>query len=517
MVLLASPNQQAAVLKHPGTLTPEDLEHAAGPVAVHLGTATLRGAERSHRYVTDCLAAGRQIYGSTTGYGALVGHDARTNPSDQTRGLVDFLSVGQGEPLAPELVRAMLLARVWSLAQGRSGLSVPALKSLVSALSTPVAPVVPEYGSVGASGDLVPMAHAVAALMGRGQMWLDGARVPSAEGLRQAGLAPLVLEGRDGLALVNGTSLTAAASGLACAQASRSVVASIALSGLLMEILGAGSEFASPSLTAASGHPGCVAVALLLRDLVAGAKPSGLRPLQEPYSVRCVPQLAGAAWTSVQHAVEVTTADLNGVSDNPLFFPETDEIVHGGNFFGQPVAFAADLLSSALTQLGNLAERQLDLLMDPHRNTGLNPSLSADPGRQHGLTGVQIAATSIVVAMRRSAIPAAMQSIATNQSNQDVVPFGTQAALTAGRQAERLRWIQGSLAVGLRQAVHLGGRTPTSERGAELLRRLCQEIEPVEPDRPLDADILQAADVLDDWAVDRLDHLKAHTPAPRPR
>ena len=290
-------------------------------------------------------------------------------------------------------------------------------------------------------------------------------------------------------------------------------MASLALSAVMTEVLGAGSEFASESLATASGHAGGMAVSRLLRDLLTGAVPTGLRQLQEPYSVRCVPQLVGAAWTSVRHANSVIISDLNGVSDNPVFFPAGNEIVHGGNFFGQPVAFAADLLASALTQLANLAERQLDLLMDPHRNTGLNPSLSADPGRQHGLTGVQISATSIVVAMRRAAVPAAVQSISTNQLNQDVVPFGTQAALTARDQAERLRWVHGSLAVALRQAVHLSGRELVSDQGAALMERLCEVVPPVHPDRPLDEDVRRAADVLDEVTAFHVPTLREYSTA----
>ncbi|MFC0623189.1 aromatic amino acid lyase [Kribbella deserti] len=497
-------------LKYPSLLMPEDLEAAAGPILIELSTDTIGDVERCHSFVRESLESGRAMYGSTTGFGALVGHSGRPDPADQTHGLVDFLAAGQGPSLAPQVVRAMLLARAWTLARGQSGVSGGALQVLLEVLASPLAlaPVVPEYGSVGASGDLVPMSHALSALMGRGDMLIDGVRVPAADALRTAGLDQLVLEGRDGLALVNGTPLTAAAAGLACAQAARSVVAAITLTGLMTEVLGAGPEYASDSLAVASGHAGCVAVSGLLRDVLDGCVPSGKRQLQEPYSVRCVPQLVGAAWTSVRHATTVTIADLNGVSDNPVFFPEEGEIVHGGNFFGQPVAFAADLLASALTQLANLAERQLDLLMDPHRNTGLNPSLSADPGRQHGLTGVQLSTTSIVVAMRRAAVPAAFQSLSTNQLNQDVVPFGTQAALTALAQAERLRWVHGALAVALRQAVHLGGRTPASEQGAALLERLCETVAPIPYDRPLDGDVRRAADLLDEVAV-------AHVPSLR--
>ena len=498
MVVSETASLAADVLRFPGQLKPQHLDAARGPVYLEISETAIREVRDCRAYVDELIRAGTDVYGATTGYGALVGFAARPDLTEQSQGLVDFLSAGQGTALPPHMVRAMLLARVWGLAQGKSGVSPSVLTALVGALATRLAPVVPEYGSVGASGDLVPLAHAVAALMGQGEMFLDGARMPASAALRHEQLDRLTLSGRDGLALVNGTSLTSAAAGLACAQAIRSVAAAVALSALLAEVLGAEIEFASEALLEASGHSGGIDVAARLRAWMRGASPSGTRPLQEPYSLRCVPQLVGAVLSSVRHATGIVTTDLNGVSDNPLFFPRTNEVLHGGNFFGQPVAFAADLLSNSLTQLANLAERQLDLLMDPDRNTGLPPSLAAEPGRQHGLTGVQITATAIVVAMRRAAIPAAMQSISTNQHNQDIVPFGNQAAITAYEQAQKLRWVQGSLALALRQAVHLGGRRPTSAEGSAFLERLNDAIKAVDPDRPLDEDVRNAADVLDE-------------------
>jgi tyrosine ammonia-lyase len=200
----------------------------------------------------------------------------------------------------------------------------------------------------------------------------------------------------------------------------------------------------------------------------------------------------------------VVDADLNGVSDNPVFFPDADEIAHGGNFFGQPVAFAADLLSTAVIQLGNLAERQLDLLIDPHRNGGLPNMLAPVPGKQHGVQGVQLAATATVAMMRRSAMPASVQSLPTNGHNQDIVPFGTQAALNALELSEALRWLHGSLAVALRQTLHVGGRQPSSHICAEAMDILVRAIEPIGDDRPLDHDVRVAADVLDDIADSHL-------------
>jgi histidine ammonia-lyase/tyrosine ammonia-lyase len=171
-------------------------------------------------------------------------------------------------------------------------------------------------------------------------------------------------------------------------------------------------------------------------------------------------------------------------------------VAHGGNFFGQPAAFAADVLAMVTASLGNLAERQLDLLVDPVRNTGLPPMLAAGPGRQHGLQGVQLATTAFVAEIRRAALPASTQSLPTNLHNQDVVPFGTQAALRSYDLAELLRLLCGSLALGLRQAIHVGGRRPTAPRCAALLDALCDVIAPVDPDRPLDADVRTAADLV---------------------
>ncbi len=239
--------------------------------------------------------------------------------------------------------------------------------------------------------------------------------------------------------------------------------------------------------------------------MLAGCRPTGRRPLQEPYSIRCTPQLLGAVGTSTAHASKVIEDDLNGISDNPLFFPDEGVVVHGGNFFGQPVSFAADLLASGLIQMGNLAERQLDLMLDARRNGDLAPMLSVSPGRQHGLQGVQLAATATIAAMRRAGMPASIQSLPTNGHNQDVVPFGTQAALNALELADSLRWLHGSLAVALRQAVYLQGRKPTAPECAELIGRLAAVVPAIDPDRPLRGDVHAAADVLDRCAGRLLD------------
>nr|WP_308200081.1 aromatic amino acid ammonia-lyase [Kibdelosporangium philippinense] len=452
-----------------------------------------------HRFVHDILATDGSIYGMTTGFGPLVSFAGRAELSDQAENTLNHLSTGHGPDLDPAVVRAALLTRLWSLTQGRSGVSVPVVDALATMLRTDFAPAVPRLGSVGASGDLVPLAHAVQALRGNGFAYVGGVRTPADAALRAAGLAPLELDGRDALGLVNGTSLTAAAAGLAVASVARSLVVAQLLSALMADLLGCAPTYLSERLITAFGHDAASSVARRMRHLLAGSTPSSTRGLQEPYSIRCVPQLLGAVAGAVDHVTAVVDADLNGVSDNPLFFPEHGEVVHGGNFFGQPVAFAADLLTTAAVQMGNLAERQLDLMVDPHRNGGLPPMLATVPGEQHGVQGVQIAATA-TVDMRRNATPASMQSLPTNLHNQDVVPFGTQTALNALDQSRSLRWLHGALAVALRQAVHVGVRRPTSQACAAVLDRLVNVVPAIDPDRPLQTDVARAAELLDRMA-----------------
>ncbi|ROT33833.1 histidine ammonia-lyase [Micromonospora sp. HM5-17] len=479
-------------------LRPLDLRRAAEPLRVEVTGEVRDRVRRSRAHLRAVLGDDRPVYGATTGFGALVGFAGRDDGADQCDNTLAHLGAGQGPQLDPAVVRATMLVRVWSLAQGHSGVSVGVVDGLAAMLGTSFVPAMPRLGSVGASGDLIPLAYAAQSLRGRGWAYLDGVRLPAAEALDRVGLTPLVLDGRDALALVNGTSLTTAATALALESVRASHRAAQLLTCLLVDLLGCDpDQFLHPRLLAAYGHPAAADVAAQMRTLLAGAVPSGDRPLQEAYSIRCTPQLLGAAEEALRYVDGVVAADLGSVSDNPLLFPDADLVLHGGNFFGQPAAFAADVLALVTAQLGNLVERQLDLLVDPTRNGGLPPMLAAGPGRQHGLQGVQLAATAIVAELRRAATPASTQSLPTNLHNQDVVPFGTQAALRAVDQAGLLRLLCGALAVGLRQAGYVGARTPTAPGCAAAFARLAETVPAIDPDRPLDADVVRAAELLD--------------------
>ncbi|MFJ9901115.1 aromatic amino acid ammonia-lyase [Streptomyces sp. NPDC091280] len=489
--------QTARVLTLPARLTPADLDCAAEPINVVITPEARVRAAECHAFLAERLDSGAVVYGASTGFGPLVGYAGRTEAAEQCDNVLAHLTCGQGDDLPSSVVRAMLLVRLASLSRGHSAVTPGVLDFLAAALRTDFAPAVPRLGSVGASGDLIPLAHAVQALRGRGRAYSGTTGMPAAAALARVRLQPLALDGRDALALVNGTSLTAAAAGLALARLQRAQSSALRLTALLADLLGCAPAFTSPAMLDVYGHPDAVRVGATLRELLVGTVPTGQRPLQEPYSIRCTPQLLGAAGAGLRHAGEMIGDDLGGISDNPLCFPETGEIAHGGNFFGQPVAFAADLLTLVAVQMGNLAERQLDLLVDPQRNGGLPPMLAPDPGRQHAVQGVQLAATAMIAQMRRTATPASVQSLPTNGHNQDIVPFGTQAALNALDQAELLRLVQGSLALALRQAAYVGARRPTAPACAALLSELTEALLPIDPDRPLDVDVRLAADLLD--------------------
>jgi histidine ammonia-lyase/tyrosine ammonia-lyase len=480
-----------------GPLRTSLLRDAHDPITVVVGPEIRERVAASRAFLGKVLGDDRAVYGSTTGFGALSGYAGRADQRDQADNTLAHLGAGHGPDVDPGVARATMLVRVWSLAQGSSGVSPHVIDALAAMLGTTFAPAMPRLGSVGASGDLIPLGAAAQALRGRGYAYLDGTRMPAADALRLAGLEPLPLDGRDALALVNGTSLTTAATALALERVRASHRILQQLTCLLADLLGCDPQFLDAGLIDRYRHRGAIDVASAMRATLRGAVPSGRRPLQEPYSIRCSPQLLGAAEDALRFVDGVVEADLGSVSDNPLFFPDDDRVVHGGNFFGQPAAFAGDVLTMVTAQIGNLAERQLDLLVDPVRNGGLPPMLAAGPGQQHGLQGVQLASTALVTEIRRDAVPASMQSLPTNLHNQDVIPLGTQAALRALDQAGLLRLIGGSLALGLRQAVHVGARTPTAPGCAAVLDALVAAIPPVDPDRPLAADVRRAAEIME--------------------
>ncbi|TQE98779.1 MAG: aromatic amino acid lyase [Spiribacter salinus] len=454
---------------------------------------------KSHATLGDLMAAGAPIYGITTGFGPLVRYpSAGDGGSSHGAGLIAHLGAGCG-PLAPApVVRATMIARAQAVAQGYSGLCPDVLVQYLHVLRRGLVPAVPTIGSVGASGDLIPLAHIARVLTGEGQILEDGVARPAAPALRAAGLSVTDLSGRDALALVNGTSFMTAYAALALARAQRLVSRAEALTAWIYQALSATSQALAPRLHQARGHAGQRASAAAIRRTLdtLGGPPAQGRHLQEIYSIRCAPQILGACRDQMDYARRMVETELNGVNDNPVFCPASEEgpacALHGGNFQGQQIAFAADALNAALTQTALLAERQLDALLTPSVNGGAPLLLAWTPGATSGLAGAQITATALAAEMRTATQAYGVSSIPTNGGNQDIVSMGTLAARRAYEQTDRLAHVLATLGLALAQlhALRTAGRADGPEPPPP---PWMPAFEPIVHDRPLRAEVEQLA------------------------
>lgn len=486
-----------------GAWTAETLEALASAPAVSVEFAPgvrariAASAERQRRLELE----GVGIYGVTTGFGPLVAHAAHPDGRRQGAGLLAHLGVGAG-PVAPVgVVRATVLLRLAALAGGRSGISPEALQAYAQLLAAEGAPAVPEVGSLGASGDLIPLAQITRRLCGEGE-WLRGdATLSAREVLRELGVTPPDLSARDALALVNGVSFSAARTALALARAARLLVRAEQCCGLLYRVLGARPEALDARLHEARGYAGNVASAAAIRES-AGPYAPGSRPFQEIYSIRCAPQILGACRDQLAAARAMLESGLGGADDNPLCFTGEDgapQLLHGGNFYGQHIAFAADAINAVLAQITLLAERQLDALLNPAQ-TGATPMLARAPGGESGLAGLQLTATALAAEARSRAMFHSLQSIPTNGGNQDIVPMAALAARAAYEQTERAAGTLGALAIAILQLDDLqaAGRAGSAPRARciDAAAEDLPEFIPLAGDRALDQDLARFTQAL---------------------
>jgi histidine ammonia-lyase len=411
--------------------------------------------EASRAVVEELVAEGATVYGVTTGFGDLANRSVAPAESRQLQvNLLVSHSVGIGPAHDRATVRAMLLLRANTLARGQSGCRPLIVERLLDFLRLGIHPTVPEQGSVGASGDLAPLAHLALPLIGRGEAELDGERVTGAEALRRSGLEPVVLEAKEGLALLNGTQQMTAIGALALLDAERLVRAASVIGAMTVEaLLGTDVAFAA-EYHAARPHPGQARVAAELRHLL---RDSGLQrshhaaahKVQDPYSIRCIPQVHGAAVDALAYVRRVLEIEVNSATDNPLIFPSGADVdstaqatgggrvVSGGNFHGQPIALALDLLAMAIAELGSISERRIAQLVDP-RTSGLPPFLAAEPGLNSGMMVYQYAAAALVSENKSLAHPASVDSIPTSANQEDHVSMGPIAARHARSVVENV-------------------------------------------------------------------------------
>ena len=404
---------------------------------------TARERMAASRAVIDrVVASGETVYGVTTGFGDLA--DVRISPEQTAtlqRNLVRSHAAGVGEPLPEEVVRAMLVLRVNALAVGLSGVRPELADLLVAMLNAGVHPHIPSRGSVGASGDLAPLAHLALVVIGEGEAEVGGRRLAGAEALAAAGLEPMELQAKEGLALLNGTQLMAALGALAAADARQLVIAADVVGAMSLEaMLGTASAF-DEALIGARPHPGQVASAARLRGLLADSEigashRSSPHRLQDPYSLRCMPQVHGAVHDALAPLEGVLAVEMNAATDNPLVFPD-GRVVSGGNFHGEPVALALDHARVALTALATISERRTARLVDA-RLSGLPAFLAVEPGLESGLMIAQYTAAALVNELKTVAHPASVDTIPTSANQEDHVSMGATSALLLREAVDRV-------------------------------------------------------------------------------
>ena len=422
---------------------------ARGRAAVSLGPNARQQLDDSRRALEQAMARGEVLYGVNTGFGSLAQKridDAQLR--EVQRNLILSHAAGVGRPLPEEVTRAMMLLLCASLARGRSGVRPVVCEQLIALLSAGITPVVPSIGSVGASGDLAPLAHAALVLIGEGEATCEGHVVSGAEALRRGGLAPLVLEAKEGLALINGTHLMAASAALVLADLEAVWSAALAAAAMSIDACRGTDAFLDERVHAARGQPGQSQVARRLRALIAGSQiiPSHLHDdprVQDPYSLRCAPQVLGAALDAIEFARGVVERELGAVTDNPLVFPpdpaHARQVVSAGNFHGMPLALALDTLIVALTHVAGISERRTYyILAASDAENPLHPQLASVPGLCSGLMVAQYVAAACCNELIGLATPASVANIPTSAGIEDYNSMGATSARKARRALERV-------------------------------------------------------------------------------
>lgn len=481
---------------HGDRLRLEDIGRVAGEEAPRLllDEGARERVEAARAFVDRIVAEGRVVYGLTTGFGAL---SEVVVPRDRIRelqvNLIRSHAGGVGDPLPEPEVRAITLLRANVLALGHSGVRPEVIELLLELLNRRVHPVIPERGSVGASGDLAPLSHLALVLIGEGDAFFGGERLPGVEALRRAGLEPLTLEAKEGLALNNGTQAQTGVGALALLAAERAVETAEVAGAMSLEGLRGTPDAFDEAIQRVRPHPGQATSAARLRALLAGSEireshRHGDPRVQDAYSLRCMPQVHGAARQAFAFARQVLEIEANSATDNPLIFADEERVLSGGNFHGQPVAQVLDVVAMACADLASISERRIARLVDPTLS-GLPAFLTRDPGVSSGLMMAQIVAASLITELKLRANPASADSVPTDNNKEDHVSMGMASAL---KLRESVRMLETVLAIELLTAAqaleYLKPLRPG--RGVEAAyERVRACVPPLEDDRVLAPDI----------------------------
>jgi len=471
------------------------------PVTVDVGGDARRRVAESNELIDDVVAHGDTVYGVNTGFGQL----ASVRVSDDElvllqENLVRSHAVGVGKDLDDGIVRLIMLMKVISLAEGFSGVRLELIDTLCKLINAEIYPRIPSRGSVGASGDLAPLAHMAGALIGIGEVRVRGDLVPAAIALKAAGIEPIRLAPKEGLALLNGTQVSTALT-LAAVFRTENVLAAALMAGAMSSdaIKGSDTPF-DRRIQTVRGHGGQIAVAGVLRELMQGseirASHEDCDHVQDPYSIRCQPQVIGACLDVLRHVCSVLETEANAVTDNPLVFADSKAVLSGGNFHAEPVALAADYLALAIAEIGALSERRIALLIDAHLS-GLPAFLVEDGGLNSGFMMAQVTAAALASENKSHAHPASVDSIPTSANQEDHVSMATFAARRLHNMVDNIANI---VAIEILAAVQgIEFRQNKSSAAIQGVVAAVREISPAyDKDRSLSSDILRVAATIDD-------------------
>jgi len=475
---------------------------AYGREQVTLAEDARTRAEKARQVVEQIVAAGRTVYGVNTGFGKLSDVSIQSSELRELQlNLVRSHSCGLGAPLSEAEARAMLLLRANVLAAGFSGARPLVIDTLIALLERGVTPVIPEKGSVGASGDLAPLAHLAATAIGEGEAFFQGERMPSALALQRAQITPLELEVKEGLALLNGTQAMGAVGALVLHRAERLIRLADVSGAMTLEALRGTPVAFDERIHAVRPHPTQIEVASHLRQLLMDSeiRKSHLNNdprVQDAYSLRCMPQVHGAIRSALQHAREAVEIESGSATDNPLVFADTGEVLSGGNFHGAPVALVLDYAAIAVTDLMSITERRIDRLVNPDSNEGLPPFLTAQPGISSGFMMLQVTAVALLNEAKVLSHPASVDNVPTDGGKEDHVSMGMTAAVKMRSIADLAEMATAIELLTAAQALEF--RLPLNPgRGVKKAYNIVRgSVPPTESDRSMSKDIEKIVDLI---------------------
>ena len=486
-------------------VTLADLREAwEGPISISLGGDAQRRIVAANEMIDKVVAHGDTVYGVNTGFGQL----AQVRISDDElahlqENLVRSHAVGVGEDLDDEIVRLIMLMKVVALAKGFSGVRLELVEALCALINNNIYPRIPSRGSVGASGDLAPLAHMAGALIGIGEVRVNGNLVPAPIALQAAGIEPVRLAPKEGLALLNGTQASTALALAAVFRTENLLSASLIAGAMSADAIKGSDTPFDERIQSVRGHAGQIDVADVLRELMEGsdirASHVGCERVQDPYSIRCQPQVVGACLDVLRHVSSVLETESNAVTDNPLIFVDSKAVLSGGNFHAEPVALAADYLALAIAEIGALAERRIALLIDSHLS-GLPPFLVAEVGLNSGFMMAQVTAAALASENKSHAHPASVDSIPTSANQEDHVSMATFAARRLHTMLDNVADIIAIELLAAAQGIdfhHPQTSSPSIESVIAALREISP---PYVEDRSLSSDIRRVAATIDEGA-----------------